>query len=101
MSKLSDKVGGNIDDVAQGIGMDKRIGNEFLNAGLGYGGSCFPKDTQALAYTFSKNKIPSKFIQSVIDINNKQRKYFLNKILNVFQNKNSEEQVSSVFRNSF
>ncbi len=84
MSKLSDKVGGNIDDVSQGIGMDKRIGNEFLNAGLGYGGSCFPKDTRGLAYTFSKNKIPSKILKSVIDINNKQRKYFLNKILKRF-----------------
>ena len=62
MSKLSDKVGGNIDDVSQGIGMDKRIGNEFLNAGLGYGGSCFPKDTRGLAYTFSKIKYHQRFL---------------------------------------
>ena len=87
ISKLSDKVGGNIDVIAQGIGMDKRIGNKFLNAGLGYGGSCFPKDTQALAYTFSKNKISSKFIQSVIDTNNEQRKYFFRKILDRFPKK--------------
>jgi len=87
ISKLSDKVGGNIDLVAQGMGMDARIGSEFLNAGLGYGGSCFPKDTQALAYTFSKNKIPSKIIQSVIDINNEQKIYFFNKILDRFSKK--------------
>ena len=87
ISKLSDKVGGNIDLVAQGMGMDARIGNEFLNAGLGYGGSCFPKDTKALAYTFSKNKIPSKIIQSVIDVNNEQKIYFLNKILDRFSKK--------------
>src|SRR5699024_8969082 len=48
MANLSEQIGANIDHVAEGMGMDKRIGSAFLNAGIGYGGSCFPKDTRAI-----------------------------------------------------
>src|SRR5690625_2291429 len=48
MANLSERIGANIDDVAEGMGMDGRIGSAFLNAGIGYGGSCFPKDTRAI-----------------------------------------------------
>ena len=84
ISKLSDKVGGNIDVIAQGIGMIKGL-EINLNVGPVWR-LCFPKDTR-LAYTFSKNKISSKFIQSVIDTNNEQRKYFFRKILDRFPKK--------------
>ena len=70
-----------------GMGLDKRIGNLFLNAGLGYGGSCFPKDTRGLAYTFSKNNIPNEIIESVIKVNDLQKDYFINKIFKRFSKK--------------
>ena len=69
------------------MGLDKRIGNLFLNAGLGYGGSCFPKDTRGLAYTFSKNNIPNEIIESVIKVNDLQKDYFINKIFKRFSKK--------------
>lgn len=84
LSRLSDKVGGNIDEISLGLGLDKRIGNSFLNAGLGYGGSCFPKDTMGLAASFLDNKIPSEIIQSVIKVNKTQKDYFIHKILKRF-----------------
>lgn len=87
ISKLSDKVGGDIDDISYGMGLDKRIGNLFLSAGLGYGGSCFPKDTRGLAYTFSKNNIRNEIIESVIKVNDLQKDYFINKIFKRFSKK--------------
>lgn len=87
LSRLSDSVGGNIKDISQGIGLDKRIGNNFLNAGIGFGGSCFPKDINGLAYTFQGNYLRSEIIESVINVNKSQAKYFLNKILKLFSKK--------------
>ena len=50
IADFCEKSGANVDEVAQGMGLDNRIGNSFLNAGIGFGGSCFPKDTMAMAY---------------------------------------------------
>ncbi|MBM7704009.1 nucleotide sugar dehydrogenase [Metabacillus iocasae] len=73
MANICERVGANIDDVSSGIGMDKRIGKEFLRAGIGYGGSCFPKDTKALLQLASEKDYTSPMLQSVIEVNDKQR----------------------------
>ncbi|MFH1756090.1 MAG: UDP-glucose/GDP-mannose dehydrogenase family protein [Candidatus Latescibacterota bacterium] len=69
MSVICDLLGGNIDDVAKGMGLDQRIGSKFLHAGIGYGGSCLPKDVSSLLHEAkSKNYLP-KIIQAVSDVN--------------------------------
>lgn len=81
VSVLCDKLHGNIEDVMKGVGMDKRIGPDFLAAGLGYGGSCFPKDVAAL-YSLSK-KVGYNFeiLKAVEKTNKKQIDYFLQKVI--------------------
>jgi UDPglucose 6-dehydrogenase len=73
IANLCDAVGANIDDVARGIGMDVRISPHFLHAGIGYGGSCFPKDTRALEFIASINGYQFSLLKAVIDVNNRQR----------------------------
>lgn len=70
---LCEQVGGNVQEVAKAIGMDKRIGSKFLHAGPGFGGSCFPKDTRAFAATGRKHAAPQKLIEAVI-VDNEARK---------------------------
>jgi UDPglucose 6-dehydrogenase len=83
IAKLCEGVGANVDTVALGIGLDKRIGVSFLHAGLGYGGSCFPKDVKALENIFDKKEIHYGLLHAVIDINNKQRVQAVNKLRSV------------------
>jgi UDPglucose 6-dehydrogenase len=73
MADLCEEVGANIQDVARGIGLDKRIGDKFLHAGPGYGGSCFPKDTEALLKTAQSYDVPLKIVAATVAVN-KQRK---------------------------
>ncbi|MFC6649006.1 UDP-glucose dehydrogenase family protein [Paenibacillus rhizoplanae] len=73
MANLCEIVGANIDDVATGMGMDPRIGNRFLNAGIGYGGSCFPKDTKALHWLASFNDYELKTVKAAIEVNENQK----------------------------
>jgi UDPglucose 6-dehydrogenase len=70
---LCDLMGATVDDVAQGVGMDARIGPAFLNAGIGYGGSCFPKDTRALDFMATLNGYDFHLLRSVIEVNARQR----------------------------
>lgn len=72
IANLCEIVGANIQDVAKGMGMDARIGNKFLKAGIGYGGSCFPKDTKALSWLASFNDYELKTIKAAIEINESQ-----------------------------
>ncbi|WP_043932590.1 UDP-glucose dehydrogenase family protein [Bacillus sp. EB01] len=72
IAALCEKVEADIDEVANGIGMDGRIGPHFLRAGIGYGGSCFPKDTKALLKLAGNMEHPFMLLQSVIEVNNKQ-----------------------------
>lgn len=80
MAILADKVGADVTDVAKGLGLDPRIGSSFLNPGLGYGGSCFPKDTWALI-AFAKNLgYDFKFLKEVDQVNQKQVDYLIAKM---------------------
>ncbi|MDA9048104.1 UDP-glucose/GDP-mannose dehydrogenase family protein [Hellea sp.] len=82
MADLCEKVGANVQEVARGIGLDGRIGKKFLNAGPGYGGSCFPKDTLAIVKTAQDNNSPLKIIEAVEQANNQRKKSMAGKIIN-------------------
>ena len=73
IANLCEAVGANIEDVSAGMGMDPRIGNRFLNAGIGYGGSCFPKDTKALSWLAAFNDKEIKTIKAAIEVNDSQK----------------------------
>ncbi|MCM3567377.1 UDP-glucose/GDP-mannose dehydrogenase family protein [Neobacillus mesonae] len=80
LSRLCDRLGINVNDVSRGIGLDHRIGPHFLRAGMGYGGSCFPKDVNALLQTAAANGIPLTILEKVVQVNAEQSLYLLNKI---------------------
>lgn len=84
VANLCEKVGADVDNVRRGIGTDSRIGKRFLFPGIGYGGSCFPKDVQALHFTANENKYDFKILDAVMEVNNVQRKKFFQKILAYF-----------------
>lgn len=86
MAKLAELTGADIEMVRKGIGSDTRIGYDFLYAGLGYGGSCFPKDVKALMHTFDAFKLSAKILNAVDDVNTQQRKQFVNKVKNLYNN---------------
>lgn len=81
MADLCEAVGGNVQEVARGIGLDNRIGSKFLHAGPGYGGSCFPKDTKALARTAQEAGAPVKLIETTIAINDARKKAMAQRII--------------------
>jgi UDPglucose 6-dehydrogenase len=81
MADLSEKVGANVQEVARGIGLDKRIGAKFLNAGPGYGGSCFPKDTLALMKTAQDYESPTRLIEATVAINDARKRAMADKIV--------------------
>lgn len=83
---LCELTGANVDKVRIGIGSDSRIGKRFLFPGVGYGGSCFPKDVIALINTANENKYDFKILKSVVDVNKRQILHFFNKIKNHFAN---------------
>ena len=80
MADLCEAVGGNVQEVARGIGLDKRIGNKFLHAGPGYGGSCFPKDTLALVRTAQDANVELSIVDSVISANDRRKVNMAKKI---------------------
>lgn len=82
IARLCDVVGADIKKVSEGLGLDPRIGKEFLNAGLGYGGSCFPKDTWALVSFAKRLGYDFKFLKEVDNVNQTQIDYFVEKIIN-------------------
>ena len=73
IANLCELVGANIEDVAEGMSYDTRIGSSFLHAGIGYGGSCFPKDTKALSYLAKKNGYTLRTVQAAVDVNKAQK----------------------------
>ncbi|SLN59046.1 UDP-glucose 6-dehydrogenase TuaD [Roseovarius albus] len=80
IAALCERTGADIKMVSKGMGMDGRIGNKFLHAGPGYGGSCFPKDTQALARIGQENGMPMQLTETVIKVNNEIKSRMVDKI---------------------
>jgi UDPglucose 6-dehydrogenase len=80
IANLCDRVGCDVHDVAKAVGMDGRIGRKFLHPGPGFGGSCFPKDTRALASLARAAGAPSRIVEAVIEVNDRQRRVMIEKI---------------------
>jgi UDPglucose 6-dehydrogenase len=83
VANLCEKVGCDVHEVARAIGMDRRIGSKFLHPGPGFGGSCFPKDTRALAVIGRQFDSPMRIVEAVIEVNDRQRMSMLPKIENL------------------
>jgi UDPglucose 6-dehydrogenase len=81
IADLCERVGADVHDVARGIGLDGRIGRKFLHPGPGFGGSCFPKDTLALAYTAREVNAPQTIVEQVIEVNNSRKKRMASKVI--------------------
>jgi UDPglucose 6-dehydrogenase len=84
IANLCETIGANIVDLAKGMGLDNRIGKKFLHAGPGYGGSCFPKDTLALARIAQEHGSPIRVIETVIEVNSAQKARMVGKIRKAF-----------------
>ena len=80
IANLCDRVGADVHIVAKGMGLDKRIGSKFLHPGPGYGGSCFPKDTRALAVLGTSTQAPQRIVNAAIEVNARQRELLVEKI---------------------
>ncbi len=85
VANICDRVGADVVQVAQGIGLDSRIGNKFLQAGIGWGGSCFPKDVSALLHTADDYGYEAQLLRATIDVNTRQRLLSLEKLQQVLK----------------
>ncbi|TGL61245.1 UDP-glucose/GDP-mannose dehydrogenase family protein [Leptospira ognonensis] len=101
IANLCDAVGGNFEDVRKGMGSDSRIGRQFLYAGIGYGGSCFPKDVRALLRTAEEYNSSMNIIQSVEDVNEKQKTRLTDKIFDFYKSKDMKGKTFAVWGLSF
>ncbi len=81
IADLCEKTGGDVQQVAKGIGLDARIGGKFLHAGPGYGGSCFPKDTLALVQTGQQHGVPQRIVETVVAVNDARKSAMTEKII--------------------
>jgi UDPglucose 6-dehydrogenase len=81
IADLCEQVGGDVQEVARGIGLDNRIGRKFLNAGPGYGGSCFPKDTLALLKTADDNEISLRIVEATVQVNEARKRAMGRKVV--------------------
>ncbi len=86
ISQMCEKIGADIVKVAEGMGTDRRIGKTFLNAGIGFGGSCFPKDLVAFIKIGEKLNVPCNLLQEVVEINQYQKIHFVKKVERAVQN---------------
>src|SRR5690606_35190845 len=83
IATLCERVGADIKTVAKGIGLDGRIGGKFLHAGPGYGGSCFPKDTRALARIGQEHGVPMQITETVIAVNEQIKARMIDKLVDL------------------
>jgi UDPglucose 6-dehydrogenase len=90
ISNICERVDANVEDVAKGMGLDKRIGDKFLNAGIGYGGSCFPKDTKALIQIAGNVDYEFELLKGVVNVNKKQQSLLLDKLNDRFNSLNGK-----------
>ena len=86
ISQLCEKVGADVGKVAEGMGYDRRIGHDFLDAGIGFGGFCFPKDLAAFVHIGEKAGVDFKILRAVAEINENQKTHFVNKVKEVLWN---------------
>ena len=86
IAQLCERLGADVDMVRRGMGSDERIGKRFLFPGIGYGGSCFPKDVQALAKSAKQADYEFKILEAVMEVNENQKKHLLPKIYSYFNN---------------
>jgi UDPglucose 6-dehydrogenase len=84
MAELCERLGANVDHVRQGLGSDSRIGNAFLFPGIGFGGSCFPKDLNALLHVGESCRIDLRMVRAALDVNHRQKRVLLHKIRSEF-----------------
>ncbi len=80
VANICDRVGADVTQVAKGIGLDSRIGDKFLQAGIGWGGSCFPKDVSALIHTADDYGYEAQLLKSAVEVNNRQRVIAIEKL---------------------
>lgn len=85
IARLCELIGADIEEVALGIGLDPRIGRNYLKAGIGYGGSCFPKDTKALSWLANDREAPLELVKATIKVNNEQPNVLIHKINSHFK----------------
>jgi len=85
IANICNKLNADVKNVAEGIGYDKRIGKYFLNAGIGYGGSCFPKDIDGLISISNKHKYTFKLLNAVVEVNKQQQEEFIKKINSILK----------------
>ncbi|OFZ16927.1 MAG: UDP-glucose 6-dehydrogenase [Bdellovibrionales bacterium RBG_16_40_8] len=86
VARVAEKVGADISAIRQGIGSDARIGFHFIYPGLGYGGSCFPKDVKSLVQTGQENGMKLEILEAVENVNKTQRQFFIDKIMSHYKN---------------
>jgi len=84
IADLCEAAGATIDEVAKGMGLDKRIGGHYLHAGPGYGGSCFPKDTKAISYIAKEKNVDLSIVEAVITANDARKQKLVERIINVY-----------------
>ena len=90
ISNMCEELGADVEQVAVGMGLDKRIGSAFLNAGIGWGGSCFPKDVKALAHMAVLHGTQPQLLQAVMEINRNQRRQVIYRLRNVLNGLNDK-----------
>ncbi len=83
IAALCERAGADIKQVSKGMGLDGRIGNKFLHAGPGYGGSCFPKDTKALARIGQDHGVPLEIVETVVDVNEAVKRRMIDKVMDL------------------
>jgi len=94
MANLCERLGADVEKVRKGIGADKRIGYQFLFPGVGYGGSCFPKDVKALVSTAREHGYDMRIVKAVVRVNQDQREIFFKKIYDHFEGELSDKRIA-------
>ena len=94
IADLCEKVGGDVQDVARGMGLDRRIGPKFLHPGPGYGGSCFPKDTLALTQTGREYGTPQRIVETTIDVNERRKRRIVDRIAEMLDDRLNKRRIT-------